>query len=53
MRTTRYHADCTDCPYIRVGLNEEPVYTGGRIHQSRADHEVAFRVTDADEEAAD
>lgn len=53
MPTTRYHADCRDCPYVRVGLNQQPVYTGGRIHESRSDHTVEFRITGGDVVGAD
>lgn len=45
MPMTRYHADCLECFWNTVGINRQPAFTRGRIHQVRRGHDVEFKIT--------
>lgn len=50
MATTRYHADCPECFWNTVGINRQPAFTRGRIHQVRRGHDVEVRITGSAED---
>lgn len=45
MRTTRYHADCLESTWTTVGINRQPAFTSGRVHEVRQGHDVEFKIT--------
>lgn len=48
MTLTRYHADCQDCSYVRVGINPEPVRNAGENHEGATGHLVNLWVSGED-----
>lgn len=47
---TRYYADCRDCSWNRIGMNEEPVKAGGWAHEDEHGHTVEFDCSPGDDE---